>query len=92
NSTGSGCEAIDYSHENRRATLIFIFSGPSHSILCYFCKSRIIEYDHLESDLWIKHIVPQGLESRDSHDGARAVVVGEVWEVLKSCGYGVPIA
>ncbi|EFQ35199.1 pyridoxamine phosphate oxidase [Colletotrichum graminicola] len=89
--TGSGCETIAHSYENGRLTLMFMSFGPSPRILRLFCKSRIIEWDHPEFDSWMKRIVPQGPTGRDSYDGARAVVVGEVWEAQTSCGYGVPM-
>ncbi|KAK1999760.1 pyridoxamine phosphate oxidase [Colletotrichum falcatum] len=89
--SGSGCETIAHSYENGRLTLMFMSFGPSPRILRLFCKSRIIEWDHPEFDAWMKRVVPQGSAGRDSYDGARAVVVGEVWEVQTSCGYGVPM-
>ncbi|KAK2025601.1 pyridoxamine phosphate oxidase [Colletotrichum zoysiae] len=89
--TGSGCETIAHSYENGRLTLMFMSFGPSPRILRLFCKSRIIEWDHPEFDSWMKRIVPKGPAGRGSYDGARAVVVGEVWEVQTSCGYGVPM-
>ncbi|WQF81887.1 hypothetical protein CDEST_06901 [Colletotrichum destructivum] len=89
--TGSGCETIAHSYENGRLTLMFMSFGPSPRILRLFCKSRIIEWDHPDFDSWMKRIVPQGETGRISYDGARAVVVGDVWEVQTSCGYGVPM-
>ncbi|GKT87196.1 pyridoxamine phosphate oxidase family protein [Colletotrichum tofieldiae] len=89
--TGSGCETIAHSYENGRLTLMFMSFGPSPRILRLFCKSRIVEWDHPDFDSWMKRIVPQGEPGRDSYDGARAVIVGEVWEVQTSCGYGVPM-
>ncbi|KAK1980612.1 pyridoxamine phosphate oxidase [Colletotrichum cereale] len=89
--TGSGCETIAHSYENGRLTLMFMSFGPSPRILRLFCRSRIVEWDHPEFGSWMKRIVPQGPAGRDSYDGARAVVVGDVWEVQTSCGYGVPM-
>ncbi|GKT47100.1 pyrimidine pathway regulatory protein 1 [Colletotrichum spaethianum] len=89
--TGSGCETIAHSYENGRLTLMFMSFGPSPRILRLFCKSRIVEWDHPDFDSWMKRIVPQGEAGRDSYDGTRAVVVGEVWEVQTSCGFGVPM-
>ncbi|KAK1639983.1 pyridoxamine phosphate oxidase [Colletotrichum phormii] len=93
--TGSGCETIAHSYENGRLTLMFMSFGPAPRILRLFCKSRIVEWDHPDFDSWMKRIIPQGPQgkagNRDSYDGARAVVIGEVWEVQTSCGYGVPM-
>ncbi|KAK1689698.1 hypothetical protein BDP55DRAFT_651272 [Colletotrichum godetiae] len=90
--TGSGCETIAHSYENGRLTLMFMSFGPAPRILRLFCKSRIVEWDHPDFDSWMKRIIPQGeAGNRDSYDGARAVVIGEVWEVQTSCGYGVPM-
>ncbi|EXF76763.1 pyridoxamine phosphate oxidase [Colletotrichum fioriniae PJ7] len=93
--TGSGCETIAHSYENGRLTLMFMSFGPAPRILRLFCKSRIVEWDHPDFDKWMKRVIPQdeagGVSNRDSYDGARAVVIGEVWEVQTSCGYGVPM-
>ncbi|WYZ36671.1 hypothetical protein EsH8_II_000177 [Colletotrichum jinshuiense] len=89
--TGSGCETIAHSYENGRLTLMFMSFGPAPRILRLFCKSKIVEWDHPDFDSWMKRIVPQGEAGRGSYDGARAVVVGEVWEVQTSCGFGVPM-
>ncbi|KAK1544369.1 pyridoxamine phosphate oxidase [Colletotrichum paranaense] len=94
--TGSGCETIAHSYENGRLTLMFMSFGPAPRILRLFCKSRIVEWDHPDFDKWMKRVIPQddtagGNSNRESYDGARAVVVGEVWEVQTSCGYGVPM-
>lgn len=93
--TGSGCETIAHSYENGRLTLMFMSFGPAPRILRLFCKSRIVEWDHPDFDKWMKRVIPQdeagGVNNRDSYDGARAVVIGEVWEVQTSCGYGVPM-
>ncbi|OHE90540.1 pyridoxamine phosphate oxidase [Colletotrichum orchidophilum] len=91
--TGSGCETIAHSYENGRLTLMFMSFGPSPRILRLFCKSTIVEWDHPDFDSWMRRIVPQGeaASTRESYDGARAVVVGKVWEVQTSCGYGVPM-
>ncbi|KAF4846928.1 Pyridoxamine 5'-phosphate oxidase family protein ustO [Colletotrichum siamense] len=88
--TGSGCETIAHSYENGRLTLMFMSFGPSPRILRIFCRSRIVEWDSPDFDSWMKRIVPQG-SGRDSYDGARAVVLGDVWEVQTSCGFGVPM-
>ncbi|KXH36660.1 pyridoxamine phosphate oxidase [Colletotrichum simmondsii] len=97
--TGSGCETIAHSYENGRLTLMFMSFGPAPRILRLFCKSRIVEWDHPDFDKWMKRVIPQGDDTdggngngnRESYDGARAVVIGEVWEVQTSCGYGVPM-
>ncbi|KAF6810572.1 pyridoxamine phosphate oxidase family protein [Colletotrichum sojae] len=89
--TGSGCETIAHSYENGRLTLMFMSFGPAPRILRLFCKSKIVEWDDPEFDSWMKRIVPAGEAGRQSYDGARAVVVGEVWEVQTSCGFGVPM-
>ncbi|OLN92201.1 hypothetical protein CCHL11_01384 [Colletotrichum chlorophyti] len=89
--TGSGCETIAHSYENGRLTIMFMSFGLTPRILRLFCRSKIIEWDHPDFDSWMKRIVPAGEAGRNSYDGARAVVVGEVWEVQTSCGYGVPM-
>ncbi|KAK1703191.1 pyridoxamine phosphate oxidase [Colletotrichum lupini] len=94
--TGSGCETIAHSYENGRLTLMFMSFGPAPRILRLFCNSRIVEWDHPDFDKWMKRVIPRddtavGNSNRESYDGARAVVVGEVWEVQTSCGYGVPM-
>ncbi|KAF9877605.1 pyridoxamine phosphate oxidase family protein [Colletotrichum karsti] len=89
--TGSGCETIAHAYENARLTLMFMSFGPAPRILRLFCRSRIVEWDDPEFESWMKRIVPKGAAGRDTYDGARAVVLGEVWEVQTSCGFGVPM-
>ncbi|KAL0941138.1 pyridoxamine phosphate oxidase family protein [Colletotrichum truncatum] len=89
--TGSGCETIAHSYENGRLTIMFMSFGSAPRILRLFCRSRIVEWDHPEFDSWMKRIIPQGETGKNPYDGARAVVLGEVWEVQTSCGFGVPM-
>lgn len=85
--TGSGCETIAHAYENGRLCLMFNSFGPAPRILRFFCHSSVVEYDQ-PGFSGLVHQVSKG--QREAFDGARAVVVCDVWQVQTSCGYGVP--
>lgn len=85
--TGSGCETIAHAYENGRLCLMFMSFGNTPRILRLFCNSRVVEWDHPDfQSLLLK--VANG--RRQSFDGARAVIVCDIWQVQTSCGFGVP--
>lgn len=85
---GSGCETISHSYENGRLCLMFMSFGPAPRILRLFCRSTIVEWDSPRFQDLVR-AVARG-SRRDDFDGARAVVVCDIWQVQTSCGYGVP--
>ncbi|TQS33412.1 hypothetical protein Golomagni_06245 [Golovinomyces magnicellulatus] len=85
--TGSGCETVSHAYENGRLCIMFISFGSLPRILRLFCKSEVIEMDDPRFDEWIKK-VSKG--EKEAVDGARAIIVGHIWQVQTSCGYGVP--
>lgn len=85
--TGSGCETIAHSYENGRLCLMFMSFGDMPRILRLFCRSTVVEWDMPGFDRLVKSI---NRGKRDAFDGARAVIVCEIWEVQTSCGFGVP--
>lgn len=85
---GSGCETISHSYENGRLCLMFMSFGPTPRILRLFCRSSIVEWDSPRFQDLVR-TVAQG-STREDFDGARAVVVCDIWQVQTSCGYGVP--
>lgn len=85
--TGSGCETIAHAYENGRLCLMFMSFGNMPRILRFFCRAMVIEANHPDYGMWLKRVA-QG--KRENFEGARAVVVGHVWQVQTSCGYGVP--
>ncbi|KAF5022366.1 hypothetical protein F66182_5567 [Fusarium sp. NRRL 66182] len=85
--TGSGCETIAHSYDNGRLCLMFMSFGPSPRIVRFFCRSKIVEWDDPAFPDLVNRIA-QG--KRTTFDGARAVVVADVFEVQTSCGFGVP--
>lgn len=85
--TGSGCETIAHSYENGRLCLMFMSFGPAPRIMRFFCTSRIVEWDQPAFPDLVRRIAKG---KREAFDGARAVVVADVWEVQTSCGFGVP--
>lgn len=52
-----------------------------------FCRASVIEYDDPQFQSMVRTIAKG---KRSAFDGARAVIVGDIWEVQTSCGYGVP--
>lgn len=85
--TGSGCETIAHSYDNGRLCIMFMSFGPAPRIVRFFCRSKIVEWDEPGFPDLVRTIA-QG--KRSGFDGARAVVVADVFEVQTSCGYGVP--
>lgn len=49
-----------------------------------FCTGRVVEWDTPE----FEHLL--GKMGKKWIDGARAILVFEIWKVQSSCGYGVP--
>ncbi|KZZ91523.1 pyridoxamine phosphate oxidase family protein [Moelleriella libera RCEF 2490] len=97
--TGSGCETIAHAYENGRLTLMFISFGEAPRILRLFCTARIVEYDSPGFPALMARVVAHGGggggggEKQQQHaafDGARAIVVADIFQVQTSCGYGVP--
>ncbi|OAA70355.1 pyridoxamine phosphate oxidase family protein [Cordyceps fumosorosea ARSEF 2679] len=84
---GSGCETIAHSYENGRLCLMFMSFGPTPRILRIFCRSSVVEWDSPRFPDLVR-AVSRG--SKNAFDGARAVIVCDVWQVQTSCGYGVP--
>lgn len=85
--TGSGCETIAHSYENGRLCLMFMSFGDTPRIMRLFCRSSVVEWDQPAfPDL----VAAVARGKRDAFDGARAVIVCDIWEVQTSCGFGVP--
>ncbi|KAH6676128.1 hypothetical protein F5X68DRAFT_214023 [Plectosphaerella plurivora] len=89
--TGSGCETIAHSYENGRLTLMFMSFGTIPRILRLFCRSRVVESDAPDFDDWVRRVAGETGRTKEDLDGARAVIICDVWEVQTSCGYGVPV-
>ena len=85
--TGSGCETIAHAYENGRLCLMFMSFGDTPRILRLFCNSRVVEWDQPDFQGLLLQ-VSKG--KRDTFDGARAVIVCDIWQVQTSCGFGVP--
>lgn len=85
--TGSGCETIAHSYDNGRLCIMFMSFGPAPRIVRFFCRSKIVEWDEPAFSDLVRRIA-QG--KRSAFDGARAVVVADVFQVQTSCGFGVP--
>ncbi|CCE34502.1 uncharacterized protein CPUR_08434 [Claviceps purpurea 20.1] len=83
--TGSGCETIAHVYENGRLCLMFMSFGQAPRILRLFCKASVVEYDDPRFGALVKRIAAG---KREAFDGARAVIVADIWEVQTSCGQG----
>lgn len=83
--TGSGSETISHVYENGRITIMFCSFDASPRIMRLFCKGRVIEWDQPGFDtLWKKMGIARPVE------GARAIILLDVFKVQTSCGFGVP--
>jgi hypothetical protein len=85
--TGSGCETIAHAYENARLCIMFMSFGDTPRILRLFCTASVVEYDDPRFEALVSRIAAH---KRTAFDGARAVIVADIWEVQTSCGYGVP--
>ncbi|KAJ3499043.1 hypothetical protein NLG97_g658 [Lecanicillium saksenae] len=85
---GSGCETISHSYENGRLCIMLMSFGPTPRILRLFCRSSVVEWDDPRFPE-LTRTISQGSQ-RKAFDGARAVIIGDIWQVQTSCGYGVP--
>jgi hypothetical protein len=85
--SGSGCETISHAYENGRLCLMFMSFGTSPRILRLFCRSSVVEWDQPEFPSLVRQIAKG---KRQVFDGARAVILCDIWQVQTSCGYGVP--
>ncbi|KAM5342973.1 hypothetical protein ACJ41O_013939 [Fusarium nematophilum] len=85
--TGSGCETIAHSYDNGRLCLMFMSFGAAPRIVRFFCRSKVVEWDEPAFPDLVRRIA-QG--RRSAFDGARAVIVCDVFEAQTSCGFGVP--
>lgn len=83
--TGSGNETISHIYENRRVTVMFCSFATSPRILRLFCKGKVIEWDQPEFETTWKNMgITKPME------GARAIILLDVFKVQTSCGFGVP--
>lgn len=85
--TGSGCETIAHAYENGRLCIMFMSFGDTPRIMRLFCHATVVEWDQPEFQDLVRQI---SKGKRDGFDGARAVIVADIWEVQTSCGFGVP--
>ncbi|KAI9732383.1 MAG: hypothetical protein M1834_001591 [Cirrosporium novae-zelandiae] len=83
--TGSGCETISHIYENGRITIMFCSFEASPRIMRLFCTGRVVEWDQLEFQKLLGRMGGKKVE------GARAVIVLDIFKVQTSCGYGVPL-
>jgi hypothetical protein len=65
---------------------MFMSFGPAPRIVRFFCRSRIVEWD----DPSFPPLVRTISRNKRDFDGARAVILADVFEVQTSCGFGVP--
>ncbi|CAI4210849.1 unnamed protein product [Parascedosporium putredinis] len=89
--TGSGCETIAHAYENGRLTIMFNSFGPAPRILRLFCNAEILEQDHPRFAATLAKIGDASGTGRRVYVGARAIVLGHIWRVTTSCGFGVPL-
>lgn len=66
---------------------MFMSFGPAPRIVRFFCRSRIIEWDDPAFPDLVRRI---SKGKRSTFDGARAIILADVFEAQTSCGFGVP--
>ncbi|KAF4594887.1 pyridoxamine phosphate oxidase family protein [Ophiocordyceps camponoti-floridani] len=85
--TGSGCETISHAYENGRLCLLFVSFGVTPRILRLFCRASVVEWDRPAFGDLVR-VIAGG--KRTAFDGARAVIVCDIWQAQTSCGFAVP--
>lgn len=85
--TGSGCETISHAYENGRLCLMFMSFGPTPRIVRLFCRATVVEWDQPAFPALVRTIAKG---KREAFDGARAVILCDIWQAQTSCGFGVP--
>ncbi|KAF9972393.1 hypothetical protein BGZ73_004475 [Actinomortierella ambigua] len=87
--TGSGVETLSHIKENGRVTFMFTaFEGPPR-ILRLWSRGEVHEVGTPEfEELYEEHF--RGSSELTNNNGIRSIVVGNVYKVGTSCGYGVP--
>ncbi|KAK5997889.1 Pyridoxamine 5'-phosphate oxidase family protein ustO [Cladobotryum mycophilum] len=85
--TGSGCETISHAYENGRLCLMFMSFGNTPRILRLFCRVTVVEWDQPTFPPLVRKVAKG---KREAFDGARAVILCDIWEVQTSCGFAVP--
>ncbi|KAM0244776.1 hypothetical protein ACHAQJ_010718 [Trichoderma viride] len=85
--TGSGCETISHAYENGRLCLMFMSFGPTPRILRLFCRVTVVEWDQPAFSALVRKVAR---DKREAFDGARAVILCDIWQTQTSCGFGVP--
>ncbi|PGH09713.1 hypothetical protein GX51_00393 [Blastomyces parvus] len=84
--TGSGNESVSHLRENGRMTLMFCSFDAAPRIMRLFCRGSVVEYNEPPF-----HSLLAQMQLADRYvEGARAVIVLDVFKVQTSCGYGVP--
>jgi len=87
--TGSGNETISHIYENGRVTIMFCSFETSPRIMRFFCTGRVVEWDQAEFEGLMGRVL--GGDRAKRVEGARAVIVLDVFKVQTSCGFGVPL-
>ncbi|APA15522.1 hypothetical protein SS1G_13473 [Sclerotinia sclerotiorum 1980 UF-70] len=83
--TGSGIETISHIYENGRVTIMFCSFTSTPRIMRFFCTGHVIEWNTPQFSSLLSKM------GKTKVDGARAIILLDVWKVQTSCGYGVPI-
>ena len=73
--TGSGAETISHIYDNGRVTLMWASTEVVPRIMRWFCKGRVIEYDHPEYKSLLRRM------NKDEYPGARAVILLDICQV-----------
>ncbi|CAD6449251.1 e1fad658-32c6-41e0-a2f2-f68ef716f755 [Sclerotinia trifoliorum] len=82
--TGSGIETISHIYENGRVTIMFCSFTSTPRIMRFFCTGHVIEWNTPQFSSLLSKM------GKARVDGARAIILLDVWKVQTSCGYGVP--
>lgn len=77
-----GSETISHIYENGRVTIMFCSFGKLPRIMRLFCKGSVVEWDSPRFEPLLKEMGKERIE------GARAVLLLDVWKVSVAFGLG----
>ncbi|KAA6406727.1 MAG: hypothetical protein FRX48_09450 [Lasallia pustulata] len=82
--TGSGIETVSHVYENGRVTVMFCSFGKSPRIMRFFCTGKVVEWNQPGFGPLLEKMGKRKVQ------GARAIILLNVFKVQSSCGFAVP--
>jgi hypothetical protein len=89
---GSGIETLAHVQQNGRITFQFLnLEAGAPCILRLWCKAKAYERGTPEFDHWLHTTFSAAAQQPDLCNAMRSIIVADIYECARSCGYAVPI-